>query len=88
MASEKNLHELPCRHHILELISRAVFESKIKHVTTSQDLPIFKKFQDNFCTINPNNFVSGFNDIKCHVGLEDKRYELLDIFKRKKTCPR
>ncbi|GBN07368.1 hypothetical protein AVEN_182102-1 [Araneus ventricosus] len=36
-----------CRHHVYELVLKAVFEVKIKQVTTSPDIPFFKKLKDN-----------------------------------------
>ncbi|GBN37489.1 hypothetical protein AVEN_36524-1 [Araneus ventricosus] len=36
-----------CRHHVCELVLKAVFEVKIKQVTTSPDIPLFKKLKDN-----------------------------------------
>ncbi|GBM74255.1 hypothetical protein AVEN_210015-1 [Araneus ventricosus] len=36
-----------CRHHVYELVLKAVFEVKIKQVTTSPDIPLFEKLKDN-----------------------------------------
>ncbi|GBN89980.1 hypothetical protein AVEN_185654-1 [Araneus ventricosus] len=36
-----------CRHHVYELVLKAVFEVKIKQVTTIPDIPFFKKLKDN-----------------------------------------
>ncbi|GBO46097.1 hypothetical protein AVEN_267091-1 [Araneus ventricosus] len=36
-----------CRHHVYQLVLKAVFEVKIKQVKTSSDIPLFKKFKDN-----------------------------------------
>ncbi|GBO39713.1 hypothetical protein AVEN_110341-1 [Araneus ventricosus] len=41
------------RHCVYELVLKAVFEVKIKKVTTSSDIPIFKKFKDNWKNIDP-----------------------------------
>ncbi|GBN67710.1 hypothetical protein AVEN_134087-1 [Araneus ventricosus] len=42
-----------CRHHVYELVLKAVFEVKIKQVTTSPDIPLFIKPQDNWKNIDP-----------------------------------
>ncbi|GBN43374.1 hypothetical protein AVEN_90768-1 [Araneus ventricosus] len=42
-----------CRHRIYELVLKAVFEVKIKQVTTSPDVPLFKKLKDNWKNIDP-----------------------------------
>ncbi|GBN39134.1 hypothetical protein AVEN_120979-1 [Araneus ventricosus] len=40
------------RHHVYELVLKAVFEVKIKRVITSQDIPLFKKLKDNWKNID------------------------------------
>ncbi|GBM42698.1 hypothetical protein AVEN_219148-1 [Araneus ventricosus] len=40
-----------CRHHVYELVLKAVFEVKIKE-TTSPDIPLFKKIKDNWKDID------------------------------------
>ncbi|GBO01545.1 hypothetical protein AVEN_226252-1 [Araneus ventricosus] len=42
-----------CRHHVYELVLKAVFEAKIKQVTTSPDIPLLKKPKDNWKNIDP-----------------------------------
>ncbi|GBM35812.1 hypothetical protein AVEN_43505-1 [Araneus ventricosus] len=42
-----------CRHHVYELVLKAVFEVKIKQVTTSPDIPLFIKPKDNWKNIDP-----------------------------------
>ncbi|GBN12166.1 hypothetical protein AVEN_269035-1 [Araneus ventricosus] len=42
-----------CRHHVYELALKAIFEVKIKQVTTSPDIPLFKKPKDNWKNIYP-----------------------------------
>ncbi|GBM31615.1 hypothetical protein AVEN_198471-1 [Araneus ventricosus] len=41
------------RHHVYELVLKAVFEVKIKQVATSPDIPLFKKPKDNWKNIDP-----------------------------------
>ncbi|GBM06118.1 hypothetical protein AVEN_265176-1 [Araneus ventricosus] len=48
-----------CRHHVHELVLKAVFDVKIKHVTTSPDIPLFKKLKDNWKKID-------LTKIKCY----------------------
>ncbi|GBO33823.1 hypothetical protein AVEN_203369-1 [Araneus ventricosus] len=42
-----------CHHHVYELVLKAVFEMKIKQVTASPDIPLFKKLEDNWKNIGP-----------------------------------
>ncbi|GBL85994.1 hypothetical protein AVEN_89056-1 [Araneus ventricosus] len=42
-----------CRHHVYDLVLKAVFEVKIKQVTTSPDIPLFKKLKVNWKNIDP-----------------------------------
>ena len=79
MTLEKNLLYLPCRHHIFELVLRAVFDTKMKQVTNSPDIPMFKKIKENWSTINPKKCISGFSDQKCRAALEDKKEEILNF---------
>ena len=58
---ERNLLYLPCRHHILEIIIRAVFESKIPN-TSGPNVPLFKRFQDAWPKMNKTNFCSGVTE--------------------------
>ncbi|GBM87815.1 hypothetical protein AVEN_38486-1 [Araneus ventricosus] len=48
-----------CRHRVFELVLKAVFEVKIRKVTTSPDIPLLKKLKDNWKNIDPTK-------IKCY----------------------
>lgn len=69
---KKNLLYLPCRHHLFELILRAVFECKIPS-TTGPNVPMFKRFRDAWSGINQNQFNTGienehvFEILKNHI---------------------
>ncbi|GBM59656.1 hypothetical protein AVEN_42258-1 [Araneus ventricosus] len=41
-----------CRHFVYELVLKAVFDVKIKQVTTSPDIPLFKKLKYNWKNID------------------------------------
>lgn len=49
---ERELLLFACRHHVYELVLKSVFEAKIPQVTKSPDIPLFKKFRDNWNTID------------------------------------
>lgn len=70
---ERKLLYLPCRHHILEIILRAVFELKVPG-TSGPNVAIFKRFQETWTQINKEKFLPG---------VEDK--EVSDIFKDDKS---
>ncbi|XP_029346464.1 uncharacterized protein LOC115034269 [Acyrthosiphon pisum] len=74
---ERDLLYLPCRHHIYEIILRGVFESVLPHTTTSPDIPLFKKFRNNWNKIDITNITSGIDDLECCTALEDVRNDIL-----------
>lgn len=47
-----------CRHHVYELVLKGVFEAKISQITTSPNIPLFKKFQENWKNVNPEKIQS------------------------------
>lgn len=64
---ERELLLFACRHHVYELVLKAVFETKVKHITSSPDIPIFKKLRDNWKNINTDNIESPLNFVKAHI---------------------
>lgn len=64
---ERELLLFACRHHVYELVLKSVFESKIPQVTSSPDIPLFKKFRDNWKSINPNAIEACTNFVKQHL---------------------
>jgi len=54
----------PCRHHIYELVLKAVFESKIKQITSNPDIPMFKKFRENWKNTDASNIETSLNFVK------------------------
>ncbi|XP_074108448.1 uncharacterized protein LOC141533454 [Cotesia typhae] len=64
---ERKLLLFACRHHIYELVLKAVFETKVKHITSSLDIPIFKKLRDNWKNINTDNIESPLNFVEAHI---------------------
>lgn len=63
---EKKLHKdllyLHCRHHIMEVILRAVFTSKIG-ASTEPNVPTFKNFQKEWDSIDKKNFKNGLAEL-------------------------
>jgi len=76
---EKDLMYLPCRRHIFELVLRAVFEAKLESSTTSPDVQLFKRFRDQWPTINPEIFVSGIEDKIVEQHIHNSRDSLLQF---------
>lgn len=50
---ERELVLFDCHHHLYELVLKCVFETKIHQITSTPDITMFKKFRDNWKTINP-----------------------------------
>ena len=55
---DKELLYFPCRHHILELVIKAVFSS-VMGSTAGPDVPLFHRFQSNWELINQQQYVTG-----------------------------
>ncbi|XP_036340150.1 uncharacterized protein LOC118749456 [Rhagoletis pomonella] len=65
-ALERELLLFACRHHIYELVLKKVFISKTQEDTTNPDIPLFKKFKDNWKNINPSAIELCDNFVKQH----------------------
>lgn len=76
---EKDLMYLPCRRHILELVLKAVFEAKLESTTTGPDVQLFKRFKDQWPTINPDVFVNGIEDEFVESIVRNSRENLLQF---------
>lgn len=63
---DRELLLFACRHHVYELVLKCVFETKIQQVTTSPDIPMFKKFRDNWKNINPAAIETCTDIVKQH----------------------
>lgn len=61
---------LPCRHHILELLLRAAFESKFSEIT-GPNVFMFADFKSKWSTLNISNFSFGINDQNVYELLKD-----------------
>jgi len=64
---ERELLLFACRHHVYELVLKTVFETKIKHITNSADIPLFKKFRDNWKNIDSNKIELCLDFVKEYV---------------------
>ena len=51
----RELLPFACCHHIYELVLKAVFETKIKQIASSPDIPMFKKFREIWKNIDSSN---------------------------------
>lgn len=57
----RSLINLPCRHHIYEVVLRSVFETKLSS-TSAPEVPIFERFGKFWPNINKQAFKSGIED--------------------------
>lgn len=73
---ERDILYLPCRHHILEIVLRSAFEIKID-ITSAPDVPIFKRFQKSWPSINVKNFHNGIEDAFVFQSIKDLKKTLL-----------
>lgn len=72
-----------CRHHIYELVLKGVFEAKINQVTNNPDIPLFKKFRDNWKNIDPEKIQNPSEIISCLNVSEVER--LLEFYRAELT---
>ncbi|XP_044596981.1 uncharacterized protein LOC123273608 [Cotesia glomerata] len=79
---ETDLLWLPCRHHIYELVLTSVFTLKLPG-TTGPNVPLFKKFQSCWSTIDKSKFKDGLEGNKIHKKLisqvDDTDYTIKNI---------
>jgi len=57
----RELFQLPCRHHINEIILKSVFELKYS-TTSAPEVPLFNRFAATCEKINQQSFQSGIDD--------------------------
>lgn len=58
---ERELLWLPCRHHILEILLRSVFESKMA-ASSGPDVTLFKRFREFWPNIGQSTYKSGLEN--------------------------
>ena len=59
---DRDLLYLPCRRHILEIVLRSVFETKLKLTTSGPDMDIFKRFKEQWPNIDKTKYDMGMKD--------------------------
>ncbi|GBP68430.1 G-protein-signaling modulator 2 [Eumeta japonica] len=72
-----------CRHHIYELVLKGVFEAKISQVTNNSDIPLFKKFRDNWKNIDPKKIQSP-SEMLSHLNVSENE-KLLEFYRTELT---
>lgn len=76
---DRDLLYLPYRHHIFELLLKSVFDLKLKLPTTGPDVPIFKRFQQQWPTLNTQNYFIGLNDTVVKSLVENKKDLIIEF---------
>ncbi|XP_044597242.1 uncharacterized protein LOC123273832, partial [Cotesia glomerata] len=74
-ALERDLLLLPCRHHILEVVLKAVFDCQIFN-SSGPNVPLFVRFRKEWDALDLTKFESGINDPIIYNILEN---DILDI---------
>ena len=69
---ERQLLLFACRH-IYELLLKSVFEAKIQQVTNNPDIPLFKRFRDNWSNIDSTN-------IQIYLDFVNQHYNDCEIY--------
>lgn len=67
---------LPCRHHIMEIILRGVFEVLWK-TTSGPNIPIFVRFKNYWDKVDQSNYKSGMEDETVANTLIGKKAEIV-----------
>lgn len=79
---ERELLLFACRHHVYELVLKAVFETKIKQVTSGPDIALFKKFRDSWENIDSDT-IEVYADFVTQYFCNAKITPLLTFYKEK-----
>lgn len=79
---ERDLLYLACRHHIYEVILKAVFDCKMGS-TTAPHPDIFKKFQSAWSEVDLQKFQSGVEDERIQEFLTPEIIEEMSVFLKK-----
>lgn len=75
----RKLTHLPCRHHIFEIILRAVFETKL-YPTSAPEVPIFERFANAWNDLDRESFRSGIEDeTVCSKISQAERSDILEF---------
>lgn len=74
---QRNLLNLPCRHHISELILKSVFEIKVCKASSGPTVPLFVRFQKKWPTLNHQQFHSGIQDASVNQLLTDDKEDII-----------
>lgn len=73
-----------CRHHVYELVLKSVFEVKISQVTTNPDIPLFKKFRDNWKSVDPDKIQCYKEKLALHLTVSEID-NLLELYRTELT---
>ncbi|KAK3928373.1 FH1/FH2 domain-containing protein 1 [Frankliniella fusca] len=74
---QRELIFLACRHHILELIMKGLFD-KMVEISTSPDIGVlFKRLQDKWDSMDHSNFKPATEDTACIAFLADRREDIV-----------
>lgn len=79
----RKLMNLACRHHIYELVLRAVFELKFSKSSASE-VPIFERFAKAWIGIDQNSYISGLHDEYIRSKITDAECDEIKNFCRQK----
>lgn len=66
----RKLLDLPCRHHVYELVLMTAFKTCFEQATTSPEETIFKSFKSEWDRLNKEDFIGfpeGNNLLRCSV---------------------
>ncbi|KAG8223811.1 hypothetical protein J437_LFUL003697 [Ladona fulva] len=69
---------------VYELVLKSVFEVKISHVTTDPDIPLFKKFQDTWKSVNPDKIQCCKENFVLHLTVSEID-NLLELYRAELT---
>lgn len=74
---------MDCRHHVFEIIIQSVFVGSKFASSSGPDIPLFKRFKNQWKTIDLTQFSIWSTDVKTSIVLNDVRQQVL-IFAREK----
>lgn len=75
--SNRDILFFACRHHIFEIVLQAVFSHVKITVMSSLDIPLFKRFKNNWKNIDLGNFRIYSTFQNSHKNLKDEQMRFL-----------
>lgn len=76
---------LPCRHHIMEIMMKYVYETHAEAKTVGPENSFFKRFQNSWKTIDTSKYENGLKDAKVARALSADKLQISNFISHQFT---